>query len=143
MRNRPYYALAIVIITLIGLPTRMDILPLPQPILKYGGGILWAALIYLILAAIFAKARTRHLWLAGLVIVLGIEFSQLYKTEELTAFRATLLGRLTIGGGFLWGDVMSYIIGVTGAALMERYLLSMGKQNDEMPNSSLSAPNNE
>lgn len=122
MRNRLHYLVAVVIVVVIGLPTRMDISPLPQPLLKYGGGFLWAAMIYLILAAVFIRANIRWLWLAALIIACGIEFSQLYETEWLTTFRATLLGRMTIGRGFLWGDVISYIAGVSAAALLEARL---------------------
>lgn len=123
MRNKSHYALAIVILILIGLPTRMDILPLPNFVLKYGGGMLWAAMIYLILAVVLGRAAPRALWLAAVMITCGIEFSQLYQTEALTAFRATLIGRLTIGAGFLWADVISYILGVSLAALIDRGLL--------------------
>jgi hypothetical protein len=123
MRNRYHYILAVVMIILIGLPTRMDILPLPTPVLKYGGGILWAAMIYLMLAVVFSQAAPRALWLGAVVIACGIEFSQLYQTEALTAFRATLLGRLTIGSGFSWADVISYIVGVSIAAWVDRWRL--------------------
>lgn len=124
MHKRAFYVLVIVIVILIGLSTRMDILPLPQPVLKYGGGMLWAAMIYLILALVFVKARIRTLWLAAVLIACGIEFSQMYETEILNAFRATLAGRLTIGRGFLWSDVISYVVGVSAVALIEwRFLM--------------------
>lgn len=106
----------IAVIVILGLPTRMDILPLPNPVLKYGGGILWAAMIYLVLAWVFNTAKPSSLLVGALMIAWGIEFSQLYHTDGLDDFRATLLGRMTIGRGFLWGDVLVYLIGISLAA---------------------------
>jgi hypothetical protein len=136
MRNRRHYLIIILVLIGLGLPTRMDILPLSQPLLKYGGGFLWAAMIFFIIGFIWARGKTRDVWLLALVIACGTEFSQLYQAEWLDAFRATIWGRLTIGRGFLWGDLVSYIAGISIAALIEwRWLLhyAIPDESDAQP----------
>jgi len=123
MRKRWQYGLVIALIVVLGLPTRMEILPLPYPVLKYGGGTLWGAMIFMVLGWGVYKAKTSRVWIGALMIAWGIEFSQIYHEDSLDAFRATLIGRMTIGRGFLWEDVLSYLIGVSLAALVDWWWL--------------------
>lgn len=46
------------------------------------------------------------------VICVGIEASQLYQTDWINSIRGTVLGRLVLGQGFLWSDILAYIMGI-------------------------------
>ena len=51
-----------------------------------------------------------------LMIYYMVEISQLYQVQWLNNIRMTTPGRLVLGQGFLWGDIISYTIGITIAA---------------------------
>ena len=52
----------------------------------------------------------------GLCVGIGlsylIEISQLYHAPWIDAIRATALGGLVLGFGFLWSDILCYTVGV-------------------------------
>ena len=52
----------------------------------------------------------------------GIEVSQLYHAEWIDSIRATTLGGLVLGYGFLWNDLVAYIIGV-GVGMFCEFML--------------------
>ena len=48
----------------------------------------------------------------------GIEISQLYQAPWIDATRATRLGGLVLGHGFLWSDMVCYSVGIGVGALI-------------------------
>jgi hypothetical protein len=50
-----------------------------------------------------------------------VEISQLYQAEWFNAIRITMPGRLILGQGFLWSDIISYTIGISIAAFIESF----------------------
>ena len=109
-RSRQTVSLAIVVTVGLGLLTRAD-LPWPELIARYGGDTLYATLIYLLLVWVWLQAPSRWLALAAWGICVAVELSQLVHTPWLDALRATLLGRLVLGAGFLWSDLLCYALG--------------------------------
>jgi hypothetical protein len=76
------------------------------------GDILWALMVYLIMRFLFVTRPVKFIVLASLLFCYGIEFSQLYKSLWINDLRHTLFGRLVLGEGFLWSDLLCYTVGV-------------------------------
>jgi hypothetical protein len=84
-------------------------LPLPLWI----GDVLYAVLIYVLVPR----------WPIALGICVLIEVSQTW--EWLAPVRATRLGALVLGRGFLWEDLVAYAVGVACAHLVARISRSL------------------
>jgi len=76
-----------------------------------------------ILALLRPAAAPRMLGLLALTIALIIEVSQLYQAPWINAVRATRVGALALGQGFLWSDVLCYALGVTLAVLVDASII--------------------
>lgn len=83
------------------------------------GDALWAVVIYLGWRLLALPPR----WSAGLALLVSylVEFSQLLTWPWLVAFRATLIGHLLLGQGFLWSDLLAYTLGVLAAVACDSY----------------------
>lgn len=89
---------------------------LPGFIAAYAGDTLWALMVLLILGFLFPSARTGVAAGSALGIAFAVEFSQLYQAEWINGIRATRIGALALGSGFLATDLVCYAVGVaTGA----------------------------
>lgn len=88
------------------------------------GDILWAIMIFLVIRAIFIKADIRVVFLISLMLCYMVEVSQLYQAEWINNIRKTTLGRLVLGQGFLWSDIISYTLGITIVTFFELVKLS-------------------
>jgi hypothetical protein len=117
MRLRITYFVLIIATIIIGLLSRhFTFIPL------FIGDVLWATMVYFIVRFLFIKATIRHVVIGALLFCYGIEFSQLYKAPWIDNIRHTLFGRLVLGDTFLWGDLLSYTIGVGVAVLVEKLI---------------------
>lgn len=91
-------------------------LGLPGLVVKYGGSILWAAMVFFIVAiARPALSRVRIVAIAS-VIAVAVELFRLVHTQSLDAFRLTLAGALLLGRVFSPWDILAYGVGVALAA---------------------------
>lgn len=72
-----------------------------------------------------AKAKTALLALAS---CFTIEFLQLYQADWILAIRASRLGALILGSGFLVMDLVWYFFGVGLAFLLDRALVQSGNE---------------
>lgn len=115
-RSRIVYSIALVAIVAAGLASRRFGHLLPSFVATYAGDTLWASMVFVGLALLFPRAGTRTLALAALAIAVADEISQLYHAPWIDAIRATRLGALVLGYGFLWSDLTCYTLGVLGAA---------------------------
>lgn len=77
-----------------------------------GGDVLWALMVFLGLGLAFPRARTGVIALAALGISFGVEFSQLYRAEWIDGIRATRVGGLVLGRGWVATDLICYAVGV-------------------------------
>ena len=102
----PYLIAAIVVIVTGLLSRRMAAIPL------WAGDVLWALMVYLLVRAILVTAPLKQLILISLLFCFAIEFSQLYQAPWINEIRQTLPGKLILGKGFLWGDLLAYVVGV-------------------------------
>lgn len=76
-------------------------------------------LLYVSCTASEPEAVDRFMW--SLMFSFGIEFSQLYQAEWINSIRATILGGLILGKGFLWIDLVRYTVGITLSYGLDQY----------------------
>ncbi len=104
----------------LGLATRRDPAAFPAFIAEYGGdtlyATLWVQLVGLPLSwlATARLAAPRAPWrvaLTALLVCFVIEFSQGWDVGWLNAVRATTMGGLVLGHGFLASDLVCYAVG--------------------------------
>jgi hypothetical protein len=106
-----------------GLASRQYGAVLPSFIARYAGDALWASMVVWLLALLWPRVATSRLALGALAIAVTVELSQLYRAPWLDAIRATTVGALILGQGFLPSDLACYAVGVSLAALLDRWLL--------------------
>ena len=95
---------------------------LPKIIELYSGDILWALMVFLIIAFIFNKKSTIFIISWAIIFSYSIEISQLYHAPWIDAIRNTTLGGLILGFGFLWSDLVCYTIGIIIGIIIEKLL---------------------
>ena len=122
MRNRLYLVIALAATIALGLATRSPSLPWPAFATDHFGDALWAVAAYLGVCLLVPKLAPHWVALAALAISFGVEFSQLLTFDWLESIRATRLGRLLLGWGFLWVDLVRYSAGVLCAWLIDAAL---------------------
>ena len=111
-RNRLLYATFTILVIILGLSSRKFAFALPALLNDYLGDALWALMIFTGFGFLFPKIATKKLAFISLIFCYGIEVSQLYHAEWIDSIRATTLGGLVLGYGFLWSDLVAYTIGV-------------------------------
>lgn len=122
-RSVALYASLLCATILLGLATRAMPTAFPALIAAYGGDVLWAVMVVWILALMRPAAAPRMLGLLALTVATSIEVSQLYQAPWINAVRATRVGALTLGQGFLWSDVLCYALGVTLAVALDASII--------------------
>jgi hypothetical protein len=116
LRRRAFLCLAAAFVVAVGLATRVDSIPLPALVKSYGGDTLWAVLVFLLLAIAMPRRSALSLAVVAMIVAFGVEVLQLYQAPWLTAIRSTLPGRLVLGQGFLFSDLLCYTVGICLAA---------------------------
>lgn len=91
----------------------------PEFVAQYGGDTLWAAMVFWLGALAWRRASTGRLALGALAISYVVEVSQLYRAPWIDALRASSLGALVLGQGFLWSDLLCYAVGVVLTAVLD------------------------
>ena len=107
----------------LGLFTRSRIVHWPWFVTAYVGDALWAWLVFLGIGWIWLRWPTSKVAVGALLFALAIEFSQLYHAPCLDALRSNRLAALVLGQGFLWSDLVCYLVGITIGAIFERHYL--------------------
>mgnify|MGYP005766946603 CR=1 FL=1 len=120
-RSRLLYLILTIIVMILGLLSR-KISGLPKIIELYSGDILWALMVFLIIAFIFNKKSTIFIISWAIIFSYSIEISQLYHAPWIDAIRNTTLGGLILGFGFLWSDLICYTIGIIIGIIIEKLL---------------------
>lgn len=112
MRAKIIYSCAVLLAIILGLGSRAFGDRLPQFAASHLGDALWALMIYFACRAMLTR---QPLWLSmvlSLCFSFGIEFSQLYQGAWINGLRATRIGGLILGKGFLWIDLLRYTAGI-------------------------------
>ena len=122
MTPRPIALSAILVVATIaaGLALRLIHLGLPAPLVKYGGSVLWAMMVYWIVSAIRRRWPVPRSALAAAVVATAVECFKLCHTPALDALRRTLPGALLLGRVFSVWDLFAYALAIALAALIDR-----------------------
>lgn len=102
-------------------------LGLPFLFVKYGGSVLWGAMVYLLAGALLPTCRRETLSIASIVIAACVELSRLYHTPWLDAFRLTTAGALLLGRVFSLWNIAAYVVGIGAVLLLERLVVRPAK----------------
>jgi len=99
-------------------------LGLPGSIVKYGGSMLWATMVFLAVAIAGPRWPRWNIALLSAVIAVSVELFRLVHAPWLDAFRLTLAGALLLGRIFSPWDLLAYGAGILLAALLDRAAVS-------------------
>ena len=112
--NRLNYFTLIILVMILGIVSRkISNIPL------FIGDVLYAVLIYFGFRFLIVKSEKSTSLLFFLLFCFGIEFLQLVQIDWLIAIRKTTLGHYILGQGFLWLDLLCYVIGTLLAFLID------------------------
>ena len=96
-------------------------LGLPAFVVKYGGSILWAAMVFFLVAIAASNLPRQHVAMIAAVIAIGVELFRLVHTPWLDDFRLTTAGALLLGRIFSLWDMLAYGVGVILGMLLDRF----------------------
>ena len=123
MRRARLRSLGLLVATIaLGLATRSGHAWIPEPIARFGGDTLWACALFWSLRLVWPRTSTLRIASFAAVLSLAVELSQLSSAGWLEAIRATRLGMLAIGNGFLYSDLLCYAVGIALAFGIDRQL---------------------
>ena len=128
--RRPVAIISVtLVVILLGLASRKFREYLPAFLGEYAGDTLWALVLYLLVILLTPSRRIVVRATIALAIAFLVEFSQLYHANWIDGIRATTLGGLVLGFGFLWTDLICYAVGIAAGATMEHWLIVVSKRN--------------
>ena len=122
MKRRIVYLLLAILTMLVGLASRRFRQHLPTFIGEYSGDVLWALMLFLVVSFVLAGRPLFQRCIISLVLAFAVEVSQLYHAPWIDSIRYTTLGGLVFGFGFLWSDLVCYLVGITAGVLADRLL---------------------
>jgi hypothetical protein len=106
-------SLALFLVTVMaGLAVRMAPLGLPAVVVKYGGSMMWAVMIYWIVSTALARWRLPVVVTIAGAIATAVEFFKLYHSPGMDAFRLTLTGMIVLGRYFSVRDIVAYWVAI-------------------------------
>ena len=127
--NRLNYIILILLVLILGILSR-KILGIPLFI----GDVLYAVLVYFGFRFLIMDSRKATSLLLSLLFCFGIEILQLVQIDWLIAIRKTTLGHYILGEGFLWLDLLCYVIGSLVTYYFDKlFLSSCINQMDNLP----------
>ncbi|MBM3965975.1 MAG: DUF2809 domain-containing protein [Planctomycetes bacterium] len=121
-RKGSLYFLSAIAVAAAGLASRRYRDRSPEFLAEYAGDPLWALMVFLLVSTLVAGAST---WLRACIALLFsflVEISQLYHAPWIDTIRATKLGGLVLGHGFLRSDFACYTAGVTISFLADQVI---------------------
>jgi hypothetical protein len=96
-------------------------LGVPVAIVKYGGSILWGAMVFFLVAIVTSNLSRWSVALIAASIAVCVELFRLVHAPWLDAFRLTLPGALLLGRIFSPWDILAYGAGIVLAMLLDRF----------------------
>lgn len=79
---------------------------------KETGDGLWAMMVFCLWSIILFRSKLRWVAIVSLLHSFIVEISQLLRWHWLVSFRSTFVGHMMLGQGFLWTDLLAYLIGI-------------------------------
>ncbi len=128
--RRLTYAIATLCVIVLGLSSRTYQEQLPGVFSAHFGDVLWALMVFLGLSAIAPGVQPQ--WRAAITMAVAcvVEFSQLLHPPWLDAVRRTTIGRLALGVGFVWSDLLCYAAGIALGWTLELVLEALTSRQD-------------
>ncbi len=108
---RIIYGIGFIFLIWLALATRSHHQWFHPLIIEYGGDTIWAGMFLFFLRFFFMHVTLWKLAVVNFALGAADEFSQLYRAPWANNIRATTLGHLLFGAGFLWSDILCYAIG--------------------------------
>lgn len=102
---------------------------LPAAIVKYGGSMLWAGMVFWLVAIARPRLSPRHVALLSMAVAIGVGLFRLVHTPRLDAFRLTLPGALLLGRIFSAWNMLAYGVGILLALLLDRFTAALTKRS--------------
>ena len=121
-RNRILYFFLIIATIGLGLASRADFIP--KLIYPFLGDILYSLMIFFIIGFIFIDFSPLKIALISIGICYIIELNQFYEANWIVEIRNNKLGGLLLGYGFLWSDLISYLVGGVLGFSLEFFILN-------------------
>jgi hypothetical protein len=113
-------SLAILCATILaGTAIRFAHLGLPAFVVKFGGSMLWAMMMYWVVSTVLPRTRFLAACALAGALCTAVEFAKLYHSPGLDAFRHTLAGILLLGRIFSTRDILAYWIAITIATILD------------------------
>ena len=100
-------------------------LGLPAFVVKYGGSLLWAAMVFLLVAMAASHLPRLTIALFSASIAVAVELFRLVHAPWLDAFRLTLAGALLLGRIFSPWNMLAYGVGIALAVGLDRCAASI------------------
>ena len=122
MRSRPLWVSLVLLCGTVsaGLAVRFARVGLPPFVVKYGGSVLWALMVYWIVSTLLLSWHFPTVALITGVLAMAVEFVKLYHSPGLDAFRLTLPGVLLLGRVFSGWDIVAYWLAIVAGALVDQ-----------------------
>lgn len=95
-------------------------LGLPALVVKYGGSLLWATMVFLLVGVLLPQLTRTQIAAIAAMIAVVVEFSRLVHTPWLDAFRLTTTGALLLGRIFSLWNLVAYAIGISFGVWIDR-----------------------
>jgi uncharacterized protein DUF2809 len=121
-RSRLTYLMAAIAVVVLGLSSRRYSRVLPEFLVSYAGDTLWALTAFLGVGMLFPRWSTLRVCVTALLFAFAIELSQLYHSPWIDQIRSTMVGGFILGYGFLWSDLLCYVVGLSIGCTLEMLL---------------------
>ncbi len=102
-----------------GLLIRFEPLGLPRFVVKYGGSVLWALMIYWIVSTLLPWWRVAAIALLAGSVATSVELLKLHHAPWLDSFRMTGPGVLLLGRFFSVWDILAYWLAMILGAMLD------------------------
>jgi len=109
----------------LGLGIRFVHVGLPWVVMKYGGSMLWAVMIFWILSTLMPQWPLVRIALLSGTVATAVEVFKLYRSPEMDAFRLTIAGKLMLGRVFSGWDIAAYWIAIAAGMALQAGISQM------------------
>ncbi|MEA2865064.1 MAG: hypothetical protein QOC84_3020 [Bradyrhizobium sp.] len=111
-------------------------LGLPLLLVKYGGSLLWDAMVFFLVAIAAPRLSWRRIALISASIAVAVELFRLVHAPSLDAFRMTLAGALLLGRIFSPWNLLAYGAGIVFGVLLDRWAIRAFTRTGRAPHTS-------
>lgn len=119
-RNRLLCVFLLSVTVVCGLGSRKFSRGLPEFVAENAGDCLWTVAVYLAICILFPSWSPFRVLAISIGLSFFVEISQLIDWHYLDRVRQTRVGRLLLGSGFLWVDLVRYCVGGSVAFAMDQ-----------------------